>query len=627
MNQELYTSNFPDNYWSDSNLKNFISTSVSYKKQNEKNTIDEILSSIDEMPDFHDPYSDVSLFLSERIKEEIKHCQTEKKWTLKFQEELIKKITPEFQKKFPHYRLGVMALKKTWGKVLYYSQQIQGHTQATLEDGSLNIQFFIKENLKQYSHLRQKHSPLAYHYAHQLASKISEFSATIDGIKPEWDTLTRTIWSMQRHLLIGSKSVLLKSPYDESDKADTLITKTVLEITAKDPMIGQKELQQKILESLTSLHELSEFSSLDKINCSISSLLAEKLYPCSQLHLQFSLEQKIAINSFIKRHSSLYKMTTTSPQLSELVRRIIALYTLANQLPKDLSEEDFSLAVEGCYPQIKNDRPAFSQALYAFISAELLLMRSDLYCKSVDFVKKAVFQSYKETMHLPILDAKESNVLSIAIWKMLSESEGFLERLPYKIGQRIDEEIGQILVDRPDLSFDGIVRETVKFFQIAKEISEKQKSKDLEHKAYLASLQNEMISSVAEIDYEIPLVKLMKSKFTSENMQDPSAFVNFICQEYLQQYPALTIYAAQVSSKAWVYFKVLWYSHDTSSEVSAFDRFLSWHKALITSRTCIRQSELIVKLAEICQKCIPLSPFDQTYFDELFLSKEEKYAH
>ena len=80
----------------------------------------------------------------------MKHCQTEKKWTLKFQENLIHKITPEFRKKFPHYRLGVMALKKTWEKVIYYTQQIEGHTEALSKDGSLNIAFFIKENLKSF---------------------------------------------------------------------------------------------------------------------------------------------------------------------------------------------------------------------------------------------------------------------------------------------------------------------------------------------------------------------------------------------------------------------------------------------------------------------------------------------
>src|SRR5271169_6303574 len=79
-------------------------------------------SSVDEQADFYDPFSDLNLFLVQKITQEMRHCGSSKKWTLKIQEELLKKISPEFQKKFPHYRLGVAALKKTWEKIAYFSQ-------------------------------------------------------------------------------------------------------------------------------------------------------------------------------------------------------------------------------------------------------------------------------------------------------------------------------------------------------------------------------------------------------------------------------------------------------------------------------------------------------------------------
>lgn len=623
MNHELYKSYSSDNFRSDSKLKNFISTSVAHSHSKAQDTLDELLSSIDEMPDFHDPYSDVSLFLSERIKEEIKHCQTEKKWSLKFQEQLIQKISPDFRKKFPHYRLGVMALKKTWEKVIYYTQQLEGHTEALSSDGSLNTEFFIRENLKQYTHLHQSPSPVAYHYAHQLAGKISEFAATIDGKKPEWDFLTRMIWSMQKHLLAGSIENL-QSPYDERDKADVLIQKTLLEFTSKEPLIEQKELEEKIMESLRSLHELAEFSTLDKIGCYVSSLLAEKLYPHSEYHLKCSHEQKNAITHFIERHSALYKTTNTAPVLSDLVRRIIALYTLATQLPKDLTEEKIFAAVDGCYPIVKNDRPAFHQSVYAFISAELLLMRNDLYCKSVDFVKKAVYQSYQETKHLPGLEGNAINLLPIVLWKMLSETEGFLEKLPYKIGQRMDEEIGHILVDRPSLSFDAIVKETVRFFQMAKEVSAKKKEKDLQQKAYLASLQGDMVAILEDIDSELPLIKLIKEKINQEIDFDPAQITALVFQEYLQKHPNLSIYAAQLSSKIGTYVKCLWYKSPSPPYESTFARFLAWHERQARSKHMLTRQELLEKLPEICIKSLPLLPFDRSYFDSLFPSPEEK---
>src|ERR1700738_4202910 len=78
------------------------------------------LSSVDELAEFYDPYSDLNLFLVQKITQEMRHCGNSKKWSLKIQEVLLKKISPEFQKKFPRYRLGVAALKKTWEKIAYY---------------------------------------------------------------------------------------------------------------------------------------------------------------------------------------------------------------------------------------------------------------------------------------------------------------------------------------------------------------------------------------------------------------------------------------------------------------------------------------------------------------------------
>jgi len=626
MNHKLFTSYSSDNFWSDSNIRNFVSSSVSQNNSRETNSLEDLLSPIDEMPDFHDPYSEVNLFLSERIKTEMKHCQTEKKWTLKFQENLIHKITPEFRKKFPHYRLGVMALKKTWEKVIYYTQQIEGHTEALSKDGSLNIAFFIKENLKQYAQLRQTRSPASYHYSHQLASKISEFSATIDGKKPEWDFLTRTIWSMQKHLLIGN-TLQSTSPYDEQNKADHLIQKILLEITAKEGLIAQKDLEYKIIQSLQSLHELSEFSTLDKILCSSSALLAEKLYPDSCFHNKYSYEEKSALLSFIERHSTLVKSTRASLKIPELVRRIIALYTLSMRLPKNITEEEMNEAVDGCYPQVRNERPPFSQAVYAFISAELQLMKNDQFCKSVEFVKKTVFQSYLEAISLPKFEGHETSTLQIIIWKTLSASEGFLEKLPYKIGQKIDEEIGYILVDSPHLGFEAIVRSVARFFQIAKEISEKNLSKDLREKVYLASLQGDMIAASAIIDAELPLIKLMKEMHKQGSVENPNIFINTVIQEYLRKYPELTIYAAHVSTKAWIYFKCLWYTNIEGKEPTVFDRFIAWHTSLLRSQGFASEKQLTSKLEEICNRSLPLLPSDAGYLNELLgLSKQEKYA-
>ncbi len=198
--------------------------------------------SVDEAPEFHNPYSELNLFLSQKIKQEMRHCSNSKKWSVKLQDELIHKITPEFEKRFPHYRLGLSALKKTWEKVSYYSEQMQEQKEALTQDGKLNIPFLIKENLRRFSSAKNTCQLHPYHYAHQLALKMSECIAIIDGAHPKVDQLTQAIWSIHRHLIPKLDPEQLKTPYDDYDKIDKLIVKKILEFTAQNPRISQNDL-------------------------------------------------------------------------------------------------------------------------------------------------------------------------------------------------------------------------------------------------------------------------------------------------------------------------------------------------------------------------------------------------
>ncbi len=226
--------------------------------------VKDLLNSIDEAPDFHDPFSELNLFLSQKVKQEMCHCGNSKKWSVKLQDELLYKITPEFQQKFPHYRLGVSALKKTWEKVAFYSQQIQHQKEALTQAGKLNVSFFIKENLKSLPQLKNTCHIHPYHFAHQLALKMSECIATVDGIRPKLDELTQMIWSIQRHLIPNLHPQHFKSPYDEYSKIDKLIVKTILEISAQHPQISQQELAFQVKEALNYLHNLPSLSTIEK---------------------------------------------------------------------------------------------------------------------------------------------------------------------------------------------------------------------------------------------------------------------------------------------------------------------------------------------------------------------------
>jgi hypothetical protein len=538
--------------------------------------------------------------LSQKIKEEFKESGFVKKWSFYLQEKLIEKIAPEFQRKFPQYRLGIAALKKTWEKISYFSQQLQTQKEALTEDGKLNINYLIKENLKQYFQLKSPSTAKPQHYAHQLAMKISEYLATLDGARPMLDHLTKTIWSAQRHLLTGNAVEATRSPYDDFDKFDKLIVKVMLEITGKNPQISQKELEAKVKEAIKSLQDLPSFASIDRIAANVSALLAEKLYPTSSFHTLYFLEQKTAILNFIGRHISLYKTSAFAPQFSDLVRRTSALYTLACHLPKNLSLPEILEAAA------KPEPPTLDQSVYAFISAELLLTQGS---------KETLWDAYQEAKMLPPLSADHLETL---IWKVISDKEGFLEQLPYRAGQKIDEEIAHILIDNPHQSFSTVVSRTVQFFRKAKELALSKKWPEIERKIALWTIQGDLLCRWIRLDTDNnALLKLIIEQWKP---QSHNTCISEMTQCYLAKYPGMTPYIPQVMSRIAILYKYAWYAVFSTSEESSLDRFIQWH-ALNLSH--LDEPQALAQLEEVCKRTLPLIPFDRAHAQKL-LHREKK---
>jgi hypothetical protein len=228
---------------------------------------------IDESPEFHDPYSDLNLFLAGKVKEEYKSSPTAKKWSLYVQEKLVEKIVPEFQKRFPHYRLGVAALKKIWEKFAYFSSAFENQKEALTSEGKLNVKFLIRENLKQFLGAKKSFSFHPYLLAQQLALKISECLAAYDGVRPMLQHITKTIWAVKRHLIPPSQMPADANPYYDFDSWDKLIIKFMLEAAGKNPNLSQEELQQSVRDTLYALKDLPPEDELYEV----AYTLAERL--------------------------------------------------------------------------------------------------------------------------------------------------------------------------------------------------------------------------------------------------------------------------------------------------------------------------------------------------------------
>jgi hypothetical protein len=200
-----------------------------------------------EAPDLHDPYSDLTLFLASRIREEVRQAP-DKQWSVQIQDKLLAKIAPEFKKRFPAFRLGVAALKKIWEKVAHLATVFESQKGALTQDGHLNLWFLIRENLKELCH-NQAHHP--YLLAQRLALKVAESVATFDGVKPTLRHITALIVAMQRHLMPPAKETAL-------EPCDKLIVKYMIEALGKNPELSFEALKKQIKWAVKRLSEQEE---------------------------------------------------------------------------------------------------------------------------------------------------------------------------------------------------------------------------------------------------------------------------------------------------------------------------------------------------------------------------------
>ena len=360
---------FPNDYES----KKHLSSSLS---QNAKELDSKAhLFPIDEADDFYDPFSDLSLFLANKVKKEIQTTGSTKKWSGKIEANLLSKILPEFKKHFPSYRLGATALKKVWEKVSYYYEKIQQQKGALSQEGTLNLPLMIRENVKQ---VKTASSPLAlppYHEAHQIAVKISECIATLEGKRPDLDHLTKMIWSIQKNMLKDLSSTSAKSPYEDYDQTDKLIVKTILELCGQGKGKDLNELKKCTLKRLKTYGCVYTLTKKSQLTSTLSMLLADSLCLNSGVASRLSIPEIKAIETYISMHlmfSEENQALSVDTHCNELVQRLLALYPVATSLPKNLEKTKLRALIRSVIQQ-DGSLPAES-SLYVFINAEMHLM-------------------------------------------------------------------------------------------------------------------------------------------------------------------------------------------------------------------------------------------------------------
>lgn len=594
----------------------FGSLNRSTKRKSNKECSCSYLIPIDEVPELYHPYSEVSLFLSRRMKQEIQNAPT-KAWSIQLEQYLLKKMTPEFQKQFPQFRISVSAIKKTWEKLILYTKQIQDQPEAITDEGKVNIPFLIKQNLKNHLHLKKPNFSVPYYPAYQMASRISECIAAIDGEEPQLEELTKMIWTTQCQL--DPHLNYHTSPYYEYNQTDELIVKTILEEMAKHPNIMYRQLEYNTLMSLRALYAFPLSISEEAMYDYTSLLLADKLYPTISFETFASQEQRVYLENFLHRHS-LYKQSKSA--LCDQLKRMTALYALAIQMPKTLTQLELKEAILAVYPINKEKKPKLPQVVYTFIMAELALMQNDHLCPCIEHVLFTISNAYQEAILLPNL-TEQKELLEILIWKNFTIDEELLQKVPACITKKIEEEIANALIDNPKQSFYHLLQVINQFFKKVKEWVKDKKWKEIEKKIYPWVIQGDLLCQRIEIDIDPFLLQFIYQKWTQATFETHEQFVNQVYKEYLQKHPKLAIYADQLIRRIWTLYKYAWYNLFSYSTESGIERFIKWHIIHIKP---LSFQELHIQIDKLSQDILPLISIDAKLCEKLFykIDKEAK---
>ncbi len=575
---------------------------------------------IDETEEFHDPFSDLSLFLAGKIKQEISRGSTPKKWSRNIQTDLLKSILPDFTKKFPKYRLGHTALKKTWDKVLYYVQFIQKQKESVTAEGKLNVNYLIRQNLRNLLQNPLSSDLHPYTTAHNLAVKISECVATIDGDRANLETLTKTIWAIQRHLIPKSPT---PSPFERYDQIDKLIVRFQLEEIAKKSDSTPGEIYAATCKKIETLKHLQKIRNTDDLLASLSFILAENLYPTLKLHRKIKAEDLSALKTFVTNHLTEQKnagLLNEEKDCIHAAQKILFLYKLAAHLTPEETKHNLETALEYVYNLSQSSFspkcPVLQPEVFTFIDKEISNLKERKVENPLEEMLNTLMKCFADAKKLPYLEPEFHEEIEILIWKVLQDVYSPKEKMPAYLKETISHELANIYIDHPKESFGKILTVSLSYFKKIHTID----IASLEKKASFWSIQNDMICKFLHFDETTPLLKLISRVFKSEENSNLSheAFINKVLAIYLKNNSSITEWKSVLQTRITIMYKYFWYNTLATPNETSYDRFLKWHFHALLSNTQREFPEILIsRLEEMTQELVPLAPFSPKHSSAL----------
>lgn len=601
-----------------------------YSKGDEKALMQHgYLYPVEEINDFHDPFSELSLFLAKRLKKEIVKNSHPKKWSQNIQKTLLAEVLPEFREHFPQYRLGISALKKTWEKIHYYVKYLEKHY-AYSQNGKLDISYLIRENLSIFFEKELPPSHASFHFAHHITGKISECIAAIDGESIEKSKLTKIIWAMQKQLIPSFDKA--SSPYESIDTLDKLLIRFQLEIIAQNPLLSQQNLQERLMQKTKSLLSINRIRNFCELTPQISSIIADKMYPSSPLHSFYPKESLKLIEDFIvEEHGKMIKeekKITSATRLS-FTSRLLFTFRMKESLSREEAISGLKSAIEYIYSIRSSDfnlgKPVIRKEIFHFINQEILLAEKKGIKNVKNYLINSLVSLFDRMQSLPSFMVDKIHMLEIVIWKNIKDELHDTWKIPAHLVQTIEDEIASLYLDHADLPFVEIVELSIKHLKRISELS----TEDLNDRTHYWSIQNLTLASHLKLSSDHPIFKLLKEEIKTLSHQNLSheEVISHITAKFVKKHPGLIPWKKSINKRVSLYYLYYFFSYSKGKNETPFDRFQKYHLYNLShNKQTVFKEFYMAELSSITRSLIPYIPFVESYVLEILHSEENKAA-
>lgn len=587
---------FPNDAWKSPTERSFL-------KNLDSNRQIRSMCPVDEMEEFQDPLSDLNLFLCRKVHEMMHKKGGIRNWNHQIERDILQRILPEFKAKFPYYRLGIAALKRTWEKISYYQKKVV-YREAYQMDGKLNIHYLIKENIRSYQQNYKQSSHYYYDQIPSLANNLCECIAILEGKQPNLQSLTHIIWAVQQHLL---PSPILKSMpiQKENDALDQLICQRMLHYIYHNPHLSYENLQQLVKANCINLLESDFLQSIEKLATMVSILLSKSYIG----KVTFSKSIRTQIDTYIATHIHwIYRgKSNSSITYLSFVQNMIALFALAPSLPKNYDLRKIRIAI----PLIMQEKsrsflsyfPNFDPVLYAFIKVESTLLKERKKGSSREELEEEIIKSYAELSTI-FMGSIDHQTLEVILWENLDKSLHISDTLTPEMYPSLRIAIEDAIIDQPKSTFAEQVRIiTYKLQEMAKSARDRE---NITEKIEYFCLQNEMACRFIPIQKEHYLWKFLQRSIGKGLYKKKKQIVKEVVKMSIALHPILAHYGEHLLFRIHTLYTHLWYQ-ESCKTTNTLKAFIDRQRDYITAHPFDKKRILRERLTRL----LPVTPFSE----------------